>query len=350
MKGSVVALGTLCGRRVAARMVDGQLDDLLFDAPEDTQNDVPPGIGAIFRGIAQRPMKGQGGLTVRLPEGNGWLRGTKGIAPGQALLVQVSGQAEAGKAVPVTTRVLFKSRFAIVTPDAPGLNISRAIRDEARRASLNDLAKAAMLGCNFGLIVRSNAEQADPDEVAADITEMRTLATAVLADASGATAELLVDAPDAHTQAWRDWSAPDILDDGPTALEDHGVLDAIERLRAPHLPLPSGASAFIEPTRALVAVDVNTGPDSSLAAGLKANIALARALPRALRCRGLGGQITLDLAPMPKRDRAVFEQSLRAALRADPVETALAGWTPLGHYELQRKRERQPLSELAKDL
>ena len=162
MKGSVVALGTLCGRRVAARMVDGQLDDLLFDAPEDTQNDVPPGIGAIFRGIAQRPMKGQGGLTVRLPEGNGWLRGTKGIAPGQALLVQVSGQAEAGKAVPVTTRVLFKSRFAIVTPDAPGLNISRAIRDEARRASLNDLAKAAMLGCNFGLIVRSNAERADP--------------------------------------------------------------------------------------------------------------------------------------------------------------------------------------------
>jgi len=79
---------------------------------------------------------------------------------------------------------------------------------------------------------------------------------------------------------------------------------------------------------------------------LKANIALARLLPRQLRVRGLGGQITLDLAPMPKKDRRQFEQILKAAFRADPVETSLAGWTPLGHYELQRKRERRPLQEV----
>jgi len=346
MKGSVVALGQVGGRNLAARMIDGQLDDLLFDPGDDA----PHGIGAIYRGIAERPMKGQGGLTLRLPDGRGWLRGSKGIAPGQALLVQVSGQAEDGKAVPVTTRVLFKSRFAIVTPDAPGLNISRAIRDEETRGALRILAAEAMEGSDFGLIVRSNSEGAAPEKVLDDIAAMRDLATAVMGDASGDAPELLVDAPDAHNLAWRDWAAPDVLADGPDALEDHGVLDAIEGLRGPRLPLPGGASAFVEPTRALVAVDVNTGGDSSLAAGLKANIALARALPRALRCRGLGGQITLDLAPMPKRDRAVFEQSLRAALRADPVETALAGWTPLGHYELQRKRERQPVTDLLKAL
>ena len=100
---------------------------------------------------------------------------------------------------------------------------------------------------------------------------------------------------------------------------------------------------FVEPTRALVAVDVNTGSDTSLAAGLKANIACVRALPAQLRCRGLGGQITLDLAPMAKKERRQFEQVLRAAFRHDPVETILAGWTPLGCYELQRKRDRLPL-------
>ena len=346
MKGSVIALGEIAGRKLAARMVDGQLDDELFDPPDSA----PPGIGAIYRGIAERPMKGQGGLTVRLPDGHGWLRGSKGIAPGQALLVQVSGQAEAGKAVPVTSRVLFKSRFAIVTPDAPGLNISRAIRDEEVRGKLRILAEDVMDGSAHGLIVRSNAEGADPEEVAADIAAMRDLAIVVLADAAGDAPELLVDAPDAQTLAWRDWATPDVLADEAGALDDHGVLDAIEGVRTSRLQLPGGASAFIEPTRALIAVDVNTGSDSSLAAGLKANIALARALPRALRVRGLGGQITIDLAPMPKRDRAAFEQSLRAALRADPVETALAGWTPLGHYELQRKRERQPLSELLNSL
>ena len=101
----------------------------------------------------------------------------------------------------------------------------------------------------------------------------------------------------------------------------------------------------VEPTRALVAVDVNTGPDTSSAAGLKANIAAARALPRALRLRGLGGQIVVDFAPMPKKDRRTLDQVLTSAFRADSVETALVGWTTLGHVELSRKRERLPLTE-----
>ena len=81
----------------------------------------------------------------------------------------------------------------------------------------------------------------------------------------------------------------------------------LDALRAAHVPLGGGASMYVEPTRALVAVDVNTGGDTTPAAGLKANIAAARELPRQLRLRGLGGQITLDLAPMPKKDRRQFE-------------------------------------------
>ncbi len=76
---------------------------------------------------------------------------------------------------------------------------------------------------------------------------------------------------------------------------------------------------------------------------LKANLATARDLPRQLRCRGLGGQITVDFAPMLKRDRRDLEQLLRSAFRADAIDTVLAGWTPLGHFELQRKRERLPI-------
>ena len=119
-------------------------------------------------------------------------------------------------------------------------------------------------------------------------------------------------------------------------------------LESPRLDLDGGAYAYIEPTRALVAVDVNTGNDTSMSAGTKANFALAKALPRALRVRGLGGQIVLDLAPMPKKDRRGFESTLKAALRADATETVLVGWTPLGHVELQRKRAKIPLAELLK--
>ena len=48
---------------------------------------------------------------------------------------------------------------------------------------------------------------------------------------------------------------------------------------------------------------------------------------------------------MPKRDRVRAEQQIKSAFRADPIETAFVGWTPLGHAELQRKRERLPIEE-----
>ena len=97
--------------------------------------------------------------------------------------------------------------------------------------------------------------------------------------------------------------------------------------------------------RALVAVDVNTGPDTSPAASLKVNIAAARDLPRQLRLRGLGGQVVVDFAPLSKKDRAILDQVIKAAFKAEG-EAHLAGWTALGLYELTRRRDRLPLAEL----
>lgn len=344
MKGRLVVLGEFRGREAAAIVQDGQVEDLIV-APAD---DAPPGVGAIFRGTVDRQMKGQGGAFVRLGPGlKGFLRETRGIAPGQTLLCQIASHAEPGKAPPVTLRLMFKSRYAIVTPDAPGLNVSRRIRESEDRARLEALAAEAMAGSEAGLILRSACAGADDAEVAADIADMRELSEAVLADSAGGP-ELLVDAPGPHESAWRDWGdpAPDEIDDTPGAFARHGVDEAVEKLLRAEVALPGGGSMVVEPTRALIAVDVNTGGDSSPAAGLKANIAAARELPRQLRLRGLAGQIAVDFAPMPKRDRAAVEQQLRAAFRADGIETSLAGWTPLGLFELQRKRERVPLAEI----
>ena len=110
--------------------------------------------------------------------------------------------------------------------------------------------------------------------------------------------------------------------------------------------LGTDAWMMVEPTSALTAVDVNTGGDFSTAAGLKANLAALADLPRQLRLRGLGGQIVIDLAPLSKRDRKQAETALKRALREDPVDTQVLGWTPLGHIELTRRRERRPLAEL----
>ncbi len=341
MKGRLIALDHVQGREAAALMVDGRLDDLLIEADK-------PRPGTIYRAIADRPLKGQGGMILNSPDGAAFLRHGKGIAPGDALLVQVTGYAEDGKAVPVTSKVLFKSRFAIVTPNAPGRNISRSIRDDEVRDQLAEIAHEAMEGCEYGLILRSSCAEADTDDIAEDVASMVELAGQVMGAAEGAEPELLLEGDGPHVVAWREWTEQATVETSEGSFDDHGVLDALEGLTDAKVSLGTSGSMYIEPTRALIAVDVNTGNDTSMAAGLKTNLAVAKELPRQLRTRGLGGQIVLDLAPMQKKERRNFEGALRGALRSDPMETALVGWTPLGHFELQRKRERVPLSEVLK--
>mgnify|MGYP000182353303 CR=1 FL=1 len=336
MKGRTIILDHLKGREAAALMVDGKLDDILIESDQPTP-------GTIYRARADRPVKGQGGMFLSTPDGPAFLRQVKGLAPGQMLLVQVTGYAEDGKAIPVTQKILFKSRYAIVTPDAPGLNISRSIRDEAERDRLLEIAHEIMGDSPHGLILRSACDGADSDDISDDIAAMADMAVAVMSD-DGLEPQALTEGDTPHLLAWRDWSEAADIEREAGSFEHHGVLDALEAARGIHVSLSGGAFLYMEPTRALVAVDVNTGSDVSLAAGVKANMACAKALPRALRVRGLGGQIVLDLAPMPKKDRRAFETSLRASFRADVEETILVGWTPLGHYELQRKRGRVALA------
>lgn len=337
MKGHMIILDHLAGLEVAAQLVDGRLEDLLVD-PQDG-----PRPGAIFRAICDRPLKGQGGMILRLPEGKaGFLRQSKGLAPGQPILCQVTGFADAGKATPVTDKILFKSRYAIVTPGRPGLNVSRQIKDEDTRERILACAHEAGLSEGFGLILRSSCESAQDADIIDDIIAMDDLAAAICAEGTGP-AEALTEGDSPHTLAWRDWTAPAHIVTKPGGLEQHGIIETIESLNSPRIGLDGNAHAFIEPTRALVAVDVNTGGDTSPAAALKANLALSKALPRALRLRGLGGQIVIDFAPSSKAHRKQIESALRSAFRSDPIDTALVGWTPLGHFELQRKRERSPV-------
>ncbi|THH36148.1 ribonuclease G [Aliishimia ponticola] len=329
MKGREVILGQVDGRDAAALIVDGELDDLLVDGDA-------PRPGTIYRAKATRPVKGQGGMFFDTPDGSGFLRGAKGFAPGDFLLVQVSGYADEGKAIPLTAKLLFKSRYAIVTPDAPGMNISRSIKDEEERLNIRAAAETELAEASgFGVILRSACSGADPDDIAEDVDAMVELAQAVLND-DGAGIEKLSEGTGPQELAWRDWQCDTV--------REGDLSEWLAQARKTDIRLSGGASMAVEPTRAFIAVDVNTGGDTSPAAGQKANIAAARALPRALRVRGLGGQVVVDFAPMPKKDRKGLESVLRAALRGDDVETALVGWTQMGHFELNRKRARLPLN------
>ncbi len=164
-KGRIAVIDRIDGRSAAALLVDGKLHDLLIDPPDDGQ----PHTGEIYAGKTLQPMKGQNGIVVDLGDGRrGFLKQAKGIAPGTPMLVQVATFAEGDKAPSVTQQILFKGRYAIVTPDAPGINVARAIRDEEERERLLEIAHECLAEApaGLGLILRSacNGVAAEPIE------------------------------------------------------------------------------------------------------------------------------------------------------------------------------------------
>lgn len=340
MKGTHILFDQVSGQGAAARLVNGRLDDLLIDPPEDRMRP-----GAIYRAKVGRPMKGQGGLFLDTPDGPLFLRQSKGIAPGETVIAQVSTYAEPTKAAPASLKLLLKSRFCLLTPGAAGKNLSKGIRDEERRVELHDIVAGIPLPEAVGLVVRTAAESADDDAIVADVTALADLVRDLLSEPRQGAVEKLLDGPSASDIALRDWPDPDVFDGDAGSFARSGVDDMVAALSQSDVRFPEG-SMTVEATRALVAVDVNTDGQTGIAAGLSANLAALRALPRALRLRGLGGQIVVDVAPMPKRDRKRVEDAASAAFRKDGIDTSFVGWTPLGHMEFLRKRERLPLCEV----
>ena len=135
----------------------------------------------------------------------------------------------------------------------------------------------------------------------------------------------------------------------PDALESFA--DAIDALAAREVALPGGMRASIDPTPALVAIDLDMakateGRQPKAGAQLAANLAALPALARQIRLRNLSGAILVDPAGMSAKRRVQLGPGLDAALADDPLRPKLLGFTALGLAEIVRPRVRPPLHEL----
>lgn len=357
MKGRLALLGALePGVEAAALLVDGRLEDLITAMAGDGGLRA----GAVFRARLARRAAGLGAF-LDLGEGRrAFLQDAGDGAPGDALLVQIGAYPEsAAKAPPAQRRLGFRGRLAALTPDAPGINVSRSVPAE-RRAALKMAARAALSADAGGLVVRTAAGAASDAALAAEIARLDAEARAVRAGADGPPG--LVWAPSPARQLLGDWdlvgadvaAAPgfeaeaELLAEAGAGraerIEDpfdaFGAAEAVAALGAPDIALPGGGGLIVERAAALIAVDVDAG----LAGRAAANRAAAAALPRALRLRGLGGGGVVDFAG-GRADG--LEPALKSAFAADPVETRVDGWTPAGRLEFTRRRLRRPFTPRA---
>jgi len=134
------------------------------------------------------------------------------------------------------------------------------------------------------------------------------------------------------------------------AFDDAAEAEA-DALAVADVPIPGGGRMMIEPTSALVAIDLDAaGRAGDRAPKRSAQAALNRAaiaeIARQIRLRNLGGAIVIDLAGMPARQRASLGDTVVAALAEDPLRPRYLGVSALGLIEILRPRVHPPLHEV----
>lgn len=132
---------------------------------------------------------------------------------------------------------------------------------------------------------------------------------------------------------------------------DEALEGEIATLAETEIALPGGGRMTVQPTRALVAIDVDAGATSGERArkGVAQqgfNAAILPLIARQIRLRNLSGAIVVDLAGLSIRRRRALGPAFEAALSADPLRPRFLGFTRLGLAEIVRPRIHPPLYEV----
>lgn len=306
---------------------------------------------------------------------------------GQEILVQVTKDPLPNKGARVTTQVTFPGRFVVFLPTVSHVGVSRKIEDEAERLRLRELLESLPRGAGGpgggGVIVRTAGEGRSAADFAADLAYLRArwesvrsraetavapalmhqdfdLALRLVRDLFSAEFSLLwVDGESTYERIveFLDQVQPQLVSRVKLDREERGLFERfgiekeIEAALKPKVWLKSGGYLVINPTEALVAIDVNTGrfvgqhnlEETALAANLEA----VEEAVRQIRLRDLGGIIVLDLIDMtdPAHREQVFH-ALEQELRKDRGKHKVLSISEFGLVQITRKRSRANLERL----
>jgi ribonuclease G len=297
---------------------------------------------------------------------------------GQQILVQVSKEPISTKGPRVTAQVSLAGRFLVFMPHAARVGVSRKIGERAERQRLREMVESVLPESSGGVIIRTVGEDATQETFARELATLQnqwkrikrktqfmrapalvhretSLTRGLIRDLFSEKVEAVtVDSKQVYNEIveYLKGIAPDLIDriklyEEPIPLFDKSEIETeIRDLFKRRCDLPSGGYLIIEPTEALVSIDVNSGrytgkkdPEKTI---LKTNVEAAREVARQLRLRDVGGIIVCDFIDMEsKQNRDRVLQELRQHLARDRARTKAFAVSDLGLIEMTRQRVRQ---------
>lgn len=307
------------------------------------------------------------------------------LKEGDLIPVQIERDAVKKKAPSAVTALSFTGQYLVLITGKEGIFFSSRIRDEERRKALRELLSREEHF--YRLIVRTNAQDAPKEAVLHELHALRKQAEEILSLWKSRMPGALLYEPDPPYFSQIFNNRLHFLDEVVTDKKEvyEAVSERIARLReadsAAGLPalrlyedayplsklysleaaaenalkervwLDCGGFLIIQPTEALVSIDVNTGKyagkKSLEETFFKINLEAARVIARELKLRNLSGIIIVDFIDMKEEaHREAVLKALSDAVETDPVKTFVLGFTRLGLAELTRQKIRRPLHEI----
>jgi ribonuclease G len=300
------------------------------------------------------------------------------LARGQEILVQSVKDPMKSKGARLTTEISLPGRFVVYVPQGDGIGVSRRLEDD-ERTRLKDILRGIELP-KGGLIVRTAAEGASPEDVERDVRFLEKLWKEIQARAKKTPApSLLYSEAELPLRVVRDLFTEDferaVVDDDRTLrritgylkktsphmaervvryrdkaplFEAHGVDADIRSTLNKRVDLPSGGYLVFDYAEAFTVIDVNTGRfvgsrSRTSTARLeetvtKNNVEAAKEVVRQLRLRDIGGIIVIDFVDMANpKNRATVEEALKRELERDRTKTYVVEISPLGLVEMTRQ-------------
>ncbi len=301
---------------------------------------------------------------------------------GQELMVQVEKDERDNKGCALTSYISLPGRYMVIMPGSDSAGISRKVEQEGERKKLKEIVAGMDIPEGVGYIIRTEAVGRTQEELQKDLDNLVGMyngikQTALEINGAGEVYrdsgliirfirdyfsddidEVLVDSKEAYREAKEFFrenmpkceKLVKLHKEKRPIFSRFQLEEQIDQIYEKRVSLPSGGSLIIEPTEALVSIDVNSGKSSGEwgleDTAFKTNMEAAEEVARQLRLRDLGGLIVIDFIDM--RDRKhnhEVEKTLKQALKMDKARVNLGRISDFGILEMSRQRIAKTLND-----